>query len=373
MGAPRRVLFADQWDYIGGAQVVLLELLAVARQWEWDVHAAVPLGGALERTIRERFDDAVTLHPLEPPATGSGRKSLADLWRLARSGKHLRFPAMARDADLVHINGPRLYGAWRQLNRSWRRPTVYHVHLRHAPLERMYIRRVISRDPCGVIVASGAEVASDLDWVGAARPVALVRNALPEASAGQAFEDRWSQPTRRWAVIGTLSPEKGTDLAVDTATLLPDSELLLFGAPSPVHRRWAEELQARAPRNVRFLGYVPQITQALAAERVQVAVVPSTRRESFALAAVEAMAASCVTLFARSAGTDDLVDATAAPRFGDAADLASLLAATFADTNAARALAQRQHEVAQRVFGPARFAREMRATYDAIVAECVER
>lgn len=370
MDGPRRVLFADQWDYVGGAQVVLLELLAQARLWDWDVHAAVPLGGALERTIRERLGDAVTLHPLAAPATGSGRKSLADLWRLARSGKHLRFPAMARSADLVHINGPRLYGAWRHVNRTLRRPTVYHVHLRHAPLERMYIRRVISRDPCGVVVASGAEVASDLDWPGASRPVALVRNALPQASAGQVFEDRWAEPARRWAVIGTISPHKGTDVAVDAATLLPDSELLLFGAPSPIHRRWAEALQARAPRNVRFMGYVPQITAALAAERVQVAVVPSTRRESFALAAVEAMAASCVTLFSRSAGTDDLVDATGAPRFGDAADLASLLAATFTDTKAARELARRQHEVAQRVFGPARFAREMRATYDAIVQDC---
>lgn len=368
MSVPRRVLFADQWEYVAGAQVVLLELLAHARDWGWEVHAAVPLGGALEAVIRDRFGGTVTLHPLDPPRVGSGRKSLADLWRLARAGQHLQFPAQARQMDLVHINGPRLYGAWRQLNRTWRRPTVYHVHLRHSPLERMYIRRVISRDPRGVLVASGAEVAAELAWPGAAHPVALVRNAVPRASADRPFEDRFDHQARRWAVIGTISREKGTDVAVEAAALLPDAELLVFGAPSPTQRDWAAALQARAPANVRWMGYERDLVGRLSREGVQIVAVPSPRQESFSLAAVEAMAASCLTLFARTAGTDDVVGATEAPRFGDVADLAALLAASWADVKAAREVARRQHEVVQREYAPDRFGAEMRAVYDGLLA-----
>jgi glycosyltransferase involved in cell wall biosynthesis len=374
----QRVLFLDQWGYIGGAQVVLLELLALALEDGHEVHLGIPLGGPLEERVRTLFGDRVRLHAMEAPRATSGRKSLADLWRLARSVRSTRFPTIAAQVDLVHVNGPRLYGAWRQANRGWQRPTIYHVHLNHSALERVYIRRVIAGDPLGVIVASSVEVARGLAARGGARPVALVQNGVPRAAAEAPFVDRWSidvpgaaassDPVSRreagalrWAVIGVLSPLKGQDLAVEAARLMPESELLLIGDVAAEHAVWAAELRQQAPPNVRFVGAVASVPETLSREAVQVVAVTSRRAESFSLAAVEGMASSCVAILLTSAGTEEVCAVTESPRVEGVAGLVAELRRLEADPAAALAMATMQYSRAHERYGPSRFAHEMRA------------
>ncbi len=382
----KRVLFLDQWGYIGGAQVVLLELLALALEDGHEVHLGIPLGGSLEARVRARFGESVHLHSMEAPRATSGRKSLADLWRLARSVRSTRFPTIAAQADLVHVNGPRLYGAWRQANRGCQRPTIYHVHLNHSALERLYIRRVIAADPRGVLVASSVEVAQGLSSRSRARPVALVQNGLPRAAADAPFVDRWSVEAReasalsesapsgevrgetpgvaealRWAVIGALSPLKGQDLAVEAARQFPESELLLIGAVPAEHAEWAALLRASAPANVRFVGEVASVPEALVREGVQVVALTSRRAESFSLAAVEGMASSCVTLFLTSAGMEEVCAVTEAPRVEGVEGLVAELRRLRADPAAGLAMATMQYSRVHERYGPSRFAHEMRA------------
>lgn len=368
----RRVLFLDQWGYIGGAQVVLLEMLALALEDGHEVHLGIPLGGPLEERVRAQFGDRVRLHPMEAPRASSGRKSLADLWRLARSVRSTRFPSIAARADLVHVNGPRLYGAWRQANRGWQRPTIYHVHLNHSALERVYIRRVIASDPHGVIVASSVEVAQGLAARGGTRPVVLVQNGVPRAAASSPFVDRWSvdvvraAPNKsigatRWAVIGALSPLKGQDLAVEAARQFRGGDLLLIGGVAPEHVAWADALRARAPSNVQFLGEVASVPEALAREEVRVVAITSQRAESFSLAAVEGMASSCATIFLTSAGMEAVCEVTGAPRVEGVRGLVEQLERLHVDPAAGLALATMQYARVHERYGPSRFAHEMRA------------
>ena len=368
MPAARRVLFVDQWEYVAGAQIVLLELIALSLNRGWDVHLAIPLGGALEARVHERFGLRVTMHALDAPRATVGRKTLLDIWRLARASRTIRFPSIAAEMDLVHVNGPRLYGAWRRANRAWKRPTVYHVHLHHSAIERAYIRSVIARDPCGVVVASSAEVARALEGWGGARPIALVRNGVPTTAARRVFEDRWTGGTLRWAVIGTLSPLKGQDLAIAAARALPNTTLYVIGGVQPTHAAWAETLRGTAPANVRFVGGVDDVPTVLAREGVQVVAITSTRAESFSLAAVEAMATSCITLFLRSAGMEEVCANTESERVEGVSGLVSALA-VLRDAQPAdsRRRAELQHQRVLAHYGPERFQREISAVYDSLL------
>lgn len=359
--AARRVLFLDQWGYIGGAQGVLLEMLALALEDGHEVHLGIPLGGPLEPRVRMRFGDRVRLHAMEAPRATSGRKSVADLWRLARAVRSTRFPMIAAQSALVHVNGPRLYGAWRQANRDWRRPTIYHVHLHHSALERAYIRRVVAPDPCGVVVASSVEVAQGLASRGRARPVVLVQNGLPRAAAQAPFVDRWRGDALRWAVIGGVSPLKGQDLAVEAARQLPESELLLIGAIPTEHAAWAAHLRSRAPANVRFVGEVASVPDVLAREGIQVVALTSRRAESFSLAVLEGMASSCATIFLTSAGMAAVCTVTEAPRVEGVQGLVAELRRLRADPAAGVAMATMQYARVHERYGPSRFAHEMRA------------
>lgn len=382
-----RALLLDQWGHFGGAQRVAVEVLALWRDWGWEIDAAFPLGGAFEAAVRRELGDAVHLHDLRLPALTTGRKTLRDAWRLWRAGATMPFPDCAATADLVHVNGPRLYAAWRRRNRVLRRPTAYHVHLHHGAMERALITRYVARDPQGVVIASSREVAAGLGAAGdgatgdgatgngatgngaprAATRVRLVENAVPRALAGGAFtirdfDDRWSAPLR-WAVVGAWSPEKGQDLAIAAARALPEWELLLIGPTLPPHESWAAAQRAALPANVRVLGAVDDVPAVLAAERVQVLALPSRRRESFSMAVVEAVASSCAALLTREAGMEGVSEAVGIPRVDGAEGLVRSLRAFAADPREGRALAQRQRAALLRAYGPQRFSASLAAAY----------
>lgn len=376
MPARPRALLLDQWGHFGGAQRVALEVMACWRDWGWEIEAAFPLGGAFEAAVRRAFGAELRLHDLALPALTSGRKSLGDVWRLWRAAATLALPASAATADLVHVNGPRLYAAWRRRNRVLRRPTAYHVHLHHGALERAVIVRAVARDPHGVIIASSREVAEGLgvragDFAATSSRRGrfhLVENAVPRALAAQPFADRWDAP-RRWAVVGEWRPEKGQDIAIAAARALPEWELLLVGPTLPAHADWARAQQRALPPNVRVLGAVPDVPALLAAEGVQVLALPSRRRESFSMAVVEGVASSCAAVLTRAAGMERVCDAVGIPRVDDAAALAALLRAWGQAPQEGRALARGQHDALLREFGAQRFEGALQAAYRRVLAD----
>lgn len=372
MTARPRALLLDQWGHFGGAQRVALEVMACWRAWGWDLEAAFPLGGAFEAAARREFGDDLRLHDLALPAVGSGRKSLGDAWRLWRAGASIAFPASAAQASLVHVNGPRLYAAWRRRNRAWQRPTAYHVHLHHGALERALITRYVARDPQGLVLAVSREVAAGLGAPArpddAASRVCVVENAVPRALAESPFVDRWAQPLR-WVVVGEWRPEKGQDIAIAAARALPEWELLLVGPTLPAHAAWAQAVQRELPPNVRVLGAVPDVPATLAAEGVQAIALPSRRRESFSMAVAEGIASSCAAVMLPSAGAERLAEAAGVPRAADAAALAATLRTWGKSPSEGREVARRQHAALIREFGAARFEAALQSAYRRLLAD----
>jgi glycosyltransferase involved in cell wall biosynthesis len=369
---PPRVVFLDQRADVAGAQVVLLELLAVSVEAGWETALAIPTGGALEGRVRARFGEGVTVHPLTVPRVTSGRKTPRDLWRIGAAAASARLPRVVRSADLVHVNGPRLYPAWWWANRRLRIPTVYHVHLAHAPLERWFIRAALLRDPRARVVANsgfvheglGGSGAGDGAGAGAGRLV-LVGNALPRAMHALGFEDRWRGEPLRCAVIGALMPEKGHRVVLEAARALPEVEFHLAGPDVAGHRDYADALRREAPVNVRFHGGIHDIRAWIQAVRAQCAAVPSLRGESFGLAAVESMACSCLTLVADRGALPEIAAATGARLFRDAAGLAEQLRHVAANgDDRSRAEARAQYERVNAHYAPDRFAAQMRALYE---------
>lgn len=138
----------------------------------------------------------------------------------------------------------------------------------------------------------------------------------------------------RLAFAGHLEPWKGLDVLLDALELLPipRAELHVYGGGS-----LAESLAARAPRGVRFLGPAPLGPSDLRA--MDLVVVPS-RRESFGMVALEALAAGCPLVASAVGGLVELVGP--AGRLvppGDPRGLAEAIQQTLADPAGTRALA----------------------------------
>lgn len=106
---------------------------------------------------------------------------------------------------------------------------------------------------------------------------------------------------RQVVYVGRLSPEKGVDAYVEAARLLPNAHFLVVG-DGPLRGR----LEAAAPGNVHFLGYLERREALRVVAGSDVYVQPS-RREGLSTALLEAMALRVPVVATRVGGNVELV------------------------------------------------------------------
>ena len=106
-----------------------------------------------------------------------------------------------------------------------------------------------------------------------------------------------------WLVAGRLSPEKGVDVAIAAARLLPGHRLWICG-DGPERGR----LEAAAPPDVRFLGHLPRERLARLIREVAVVAVPSRWWENLPYAVLEAQAAGRAVVASAMGGIPEQID-----------------------------------------------------------------
>lgn len=194
-----------------------------------------------------------------------------------------------------------------------------------------------------VLAARCAGVAVPSEWLRV-----QCKEGIPGVQVAPNFLDcaRWDKNAPREAFrrihrapqflfAGHLEPWKGLDVLLEALELLPEPRpsLQVYGDGS-----LAASLAARAPRGVRFLGPVPLGPQDLRA--ADLVVVPS-RRESFGMVALEALAAGCPLLASAVGGLVELVgDGGQLVAPGDPLALAEALQRVVADPVGTRARAE---------------------------------
>lgn len=326
---PPHVLLVDQTPQLWGGQTVLRQAVDAYRTDGWRVSVLAPAGGDLERAIAEDHGGDVPFQPLDVPAFTAGRKTPADVLRLLLLTRRFRrYRPLLAEADLVHVNGPRLWlPVDRALGRDPRAGLVLHVHLDHSGAEKRLLGSILRRRPRSLALAVSPFVHRRLrehPALAGLPNVDVLENALPKPPPP--FRDRFAdRPLRTLAIAGRIGAEKGQLVLLDLAPRFPDLEFLVIGAADPVGRPIEERLRREAPANVRLLGRVRDLAATLDREEAQAILVPSTWEEPFGLVAVEAMAASCLTGVRERGGLVDIAEATGADSFDDDEDLARVV------------------------------------------------
>ena len=115
---------------------------------------------------------------------------------------------------------------------------------------------------------------------------------------------------------GRLVPEKGVKELIQAFARIPDKHdltLLIVGSPgygkttSTAYTRQIEKFAKQCGGKVSFVGYVPPVEMPAIYSASDIAVVPSTWEEPFALSLVEAMAAGLPVLISDSGGMTEIV------------------------------------------------------------------
>ncbi|MFS0706428.1 glycosyltransferase, partial [Cellulomonas sp. 179-A 9B4 NHS] len=373
-GAPRRLVVAHPSTELYGADLQMLETLRAARAGGWDVELVLPGDGPLTARAAAlgvrvtRADLPVLRKSLLHPARLPGL-ALAAVRSVVRTTRTLR----RTRPDLVYVSTLTIPW-WVVAARLARVPVLCHVHEAEedqprvvtaaltAPLllaDRVVTNSAAARRSIGPVFGSLAERA------------VVVHNGVP----GPADDPAPPAPggPLRVALVGRLSPRKGTDVALEAVAQAVarghDLRLRVAGSTFTGYEWFERELRARLDEpalagRVELLGFVHPTWPLLA--EADVVLVPS-RVEPFGNTAVEAMLAGRAVVASRVQGLAEILrdgETGLLVPPGDAAALADALARLDGDPALRARLAAAARADALTRFSPERYAVAVRAELD---------
>jgi glycosyltransferase involved in cell wall biosynthesis len=401
-----RILFLNVTGALGGAERLLLDVLASLRQTDpaLELHLALAADGPLAAAARAR-DVVVHLLPLPerllrfgeggPRATGGLRRTLSLLmrgpaacfsaWRYARQlGRFID----SLDPDVVHSNSLKLH-LLSALARPRRATLVWHLHdfVGDRALSRRGLRWA-ARRAAGAVAVSGA-VADDAGARLVGLPIETVRNAIDTErfTAGPSTGEQLdalaglspaAPGTVRVGLVATYATWKGHDVFLDAAHRIRTrhgESMRFYIVGGPIYQttgsQWDDSalrtLAARVPGRdaVGFAGF--QADTVPIYRGLDVVVHASTRPEPFGLTVAEAMSCGRAVIVAQAGGAAELFthdhDAMGvAP--GDAGAVAETIEILARDTERRRRLGEQARRTAVARFDRARLGPELLAAYD---------
>ncbi|MDD5623283.1 MAG: glycosyltransferase family 4 protein [Candidatus Peribacteraceae bacterium] len=148
----RKALFLDQYGHIGGGQRILLDLVSGLSERDWTITVLCPKG-PLQEKVTKAGGRTLTL---DLPSMRNGAKSLRDYLRGYFAGRRAakKFAALAKEQDLIVVNGLRTIVAARQWLRTMGKPTVLYLHGKYSGLQRLLLSSLLRSGKVAAIAPS---------------------------------------------------------------------------------------------------------------------------------------------------------------------------------------------------------------------------
>jgi glycosyltransferase involved in cell wall biosynthesis len=295
-----RLLFLDQFSELGGAQQCLLDLLPATDRMDHTIVAMPGTGPMFERVRALGFETArITCGPY-----ASGGKTAGDMARFVfetpRLARQIR--ELARGADIVYINGPRLLPA--AALSGIRKPVVFHSHSYLPPgpvrkLSGLALRRLRAH-----VIGSCRYVAEP--WKPYVSGISVVYNGV--AGPERPRSERKGPLTI--GCIGRIAPEKGQREFVEAARIIhgkmPEARFAIYGETMFASHDYEREVRAAAAGlPIEFAGWAANVYDALA--RIDVLLVPSAPHEATTRVILEAFAAGVPVIAFPSGGIPEVL------------------------------------------------------------------
>jgi glycosyltransferase involved in cell wall biosynthesis len=295
-----RLLFLDQFSELGGAQQCLLDLLPATDRMDHTIVAMPGTGPMFERVRALGFETArITCGPYASRSKTAGdmARFVFETPRLARQIREL-----ARGADIVYINGPRLLPA--AALSGIRKPVVFHSHSYLPPgpvrkLSGLALRRLRAH-----VIGSCRYVAEP--WKPYVSGISVVYNGV--AGPERPRSERKGPLTI--GCIGRIAPEKGQREFVEAARIIhsrmPEARFAIYGETMFASHDYEREVRAAAAGlPIEFAGWAANVYDALSG--IDVLLVPSAPHEATTRVILEAFAAGVPVIAFPSGGIPEVL------------------------------------------------------------------
>ncbi|MFE4502755.1 glycosyltransferase family 4 protein [Rhodococcus sp. NPDC056743] len=297
----RTLIFVSHTGEVSGAELVMIQVMTLARERGSRVILACPNG-----PLRERVTDICEV--VELPALGLrgesgvsrilGIATVAKNWRIA--GRVIAARASAENAKVI-VNSLFALPAIR-LGRA-RGGATWLIHDTLSSAKQNIVVR-IARPSIRRAVAVSGPTAIPVRALGIPTSVARLGVAVPSDAA------KIQSPARRIVgIIGSITPWKGHTVLLEAIARIPDVHLEIGGVPFPGDEQYAEALRTRAEESdllgrVKFLGYVDSLATL---RNWDLAISASTSPEASPLVVLEAMSVGVAVIGTDHGGTRELL------------------------------------------------------------------
>jgi glycosyltransferase involved in cell wall biosynthesis len=408
LGESLKVVYLNTTGELGGAEMCLLDLLAVLRSarpaWRLKVllgaegplvgavaalgvsHEVLPLPPALNRL----GDSAWALaSPGRQVAAqlGVAARGVAAAWATAAYLARLRRVLDAETPDRLHTNGMKAHvlGAWAAPRGL---PIVWHLHdyIGARPVMARLLRWS-ARQPLTAVAVSRSVAGDAAKVLGARAPVVAIHNGVdleqfaPGPGDGARLDQAAGLPpappgTVRVGLVATFARWKGHEVFLEAAARVPaDRPCRFYLIGGPIYRSGGSqytfgELRARAEAlglagRLGFTGFLNDSAWVL--RTLDVAVHASTRPEPFGRVIIEAMACGRAVIASPLGGAAELIEdgvSALACLPGDPRALAAVLVRLIDQPELRRQLGAAGRAAAQARFGRDRLAEPWAALYE---------
>ncbi|MDE2377181.1 MAG: glycosyltransferase [Bradyrhizobium sp.] len=338
-----RVLFVDHTGQIGGAELILLDVVEGRRQSSVFLFEPGPLSEALAsrhlNLIASKWGRGVTQF----------RRDSSVLSALPLAGRLaaivVEIARASRAHDVVYANSQKAFVLSAIANVFVKRPLIWHLHdIISADHFGAAQRRaqVLLANACAsrVIVPSQAAAAAFVAAGGRRDLVEIVPNGLaiePDPSSPGELRQRFGLPPGPLVgVFSRLAPWKGQHVLIEALAALPGVNCIVAGDALFGEQDYAAELSQLVAKlglddRVRFLGHRSDVPKLMKA--VDVMVHPSIDPEPFGRTLVEAMLAGVPVVATDAGAAPDILEGGKAGTLvppADAPALAGAIAAVLA-------------------------------------------
>ena len=313
-----RVLFVDHTGQIGGAELILLDVVAGRHQSSVFLFETGPLIRALAergpRLLISKWGKGLSQFRRD----SSWRSALPLLGRLA--AVTVDIARAARSHDLVYANSQKAFVLSAIATMAVRRPLIWHLHDIISPAHFGAVQRrmqVLLANGCAakVIVPSEAAAVAFVQAGGRRDLIEVVANGLAlQPEPGSRSEIRHALGLPAGPLVGVfsrLAPWKGQHVLLEALSELPGVGCIIVGDALFGEQDYAARLKTMVADlglgdRVRFLGHrsdVPKLMQA-----VDAMVHPSIDAEPFGRTLVEAMLAGVPVIATNAGAAADILE-----------------------------------------------------------------
>ena len=315
-----KITFIDQYSYLGGGQVILITLMKSLGD-KHKINIIFPRGGNLEKKIKKLKFKNIKLFNVNENDFKYSKNNFFSILKVFKNNflTFFRYFDLIKSSDFIYCNAPRLFIFCAFASVFLNKKCNYHIHTKYNFYESILISFISRFKYTNKIIFCSKytfdNFRKNLIPLNQ-KKISIIENGLSEDFDNEKYINRFvfnkEKVLLKFAIVGSLKPEKGQDIVIPLAKKFPEIDFYLVGKESSDNNEWIDSIKSQKSSNIFFQTELINIKEFIDKNNINIFLVPSKWNEPFGLVAIEGMSLSCITIVSNKGGLTDIAKNTGA-------------------------------------------------------------